>query len=45
MLKVKVPLIFLGTQGFSARREGRYIIRGMVTVKMSPNESIAGHKG
>jgi hypothetical protein len=24
MLKVKVPLVFLGTQGFSARREGRY---------------------
>jgi hypothetical protein len=23
----------------------RYIIRGTVTVKMSPNESIAGHKG
>ena len=23
MLEVKVPLIFLGTQGFSARRDGR----------------------
>jgi hypothetical protein len=27
MLKVEVPMIFLGTQGFSARREGRYILR------------------
>ena len=24
MLKVKVPIIFFGTQGFSARRDGRY---------------------
>jgi hypothetical protein len=24
MLKVKVPIRFLGTMGFSARREGRY---------------------
>jgi hypothetical protein len=23
MLKVKVPIIFFGTQGFSARRDGR----------------------
>ncbi len=26
MLKVKVPIIFLGTAGFSPLREGRYII-------------------
>ena len=26
MLKVKVPIIFFGTQGFSARRDGRYFI-------------------
>jgi hypothetical protein len=25
MLKVKVSIIFFGTQGFSARRDGRYI--------------------
>jgi hypothetical protein len=24
MLQVKVPIIFFGTQGFSARRDGRY---------------------
>ena len=24
MFKVKVPTIFFGTQGFSARRDGRY---------------------
>jgi hypothetical protein len=27
MLKVKVPINFLGTMGFSARREGRYSTR------------------
>lgn len=25
MFGVKVPLVFLGTEGFSLRREGRYI--------------------
>jgi hypothetical protein len=25
LLKVKVPIIFLGTVGFSPRREGRYM--------------------
>ena len=25
MLKVKVPIIFLGTVGFSPRRDGRYV--------------------
>ena len=25
MLKVKVPVIFLGTEGFSPRRDGRYL--------------------
>jgi hypothetical protein len=40
-----------GTQGQTLLVEMRgddgkhYIIRGTVTVKMSPNESIAGHKG
>lgn len=27
MLKVKVPIIFLGTVGFSPHREGRYYLR------------------
>ena len=27
ILKVKVPIIFFGTQGFSARRDGRYYLR------------------
>jgi len=26
MLKVKVPIIFLGTVGFSPHRDGRYIV-------------------
>jgi hypothetical protein len=26
MLKIKVPMAFLGTQGFSAHREGRYLL-------------------
>jgi len=26
MLKVKVPINFLGTVGFSQRREGRYLL-------------------
>ena len=26
MLKVKVPIIFSGTQGFLARRDGRYYV-------------------
>jgi hypothetical protein len=27
ILKVKVPMIFLGTEGFSLRRDGRYAIK------------------
>jgi hypothetical protein len=27
MLKVKVPIIFLGTVGFSPRRDGRYCVK------------------
>jgi hypothetical protein len=32
MLKVKVPIIFFGTEGFSARRDGRYMIYSLGTV-------------
>jgi hypothetical protein len=27
ILEVKVPIVFFGTQGFSARRDGRYLGR------------------
>ena len=27
MFKVKVPIIFFGTVGFSPRRDGRYVLR------------------
>jgi len=32
MLKVKVPIIFFGTQGFSARRDGRYLVKQLIIV-------------
>jgi hypothetical protein len=32
MLKVKVPIIFHGTVGFSLPREGRYSLRSSITV-------------
>jgi hypothetical protein len=31
MLKIKVPIIFLGTVGFSPPREGRYLLGGPVS--------------
>jgi hypothetical protein len=31
MLKVKVPIIFSGTQGFPARRDGRYSLEEVGT--------------
>jgi hypothetical protein len=33
MLKVKVPINFLGTAGFSLRREGRYCIKGQKNIQ------------
>jgi len=37
MRKVKVPHVFLGTQGFSARREGRYIFSFIIIDKGNSN--------
>ena len=34
MLQVKVPIIFFGTQGFSARRDGRYSFTFHLTLRM-----------
>ena len=31
MFEVKVPIVFFGTQGFSAHRDGRYIINSIYT--------------
>ena len=36
LLKVKVPLIFLGMVGFSARRDGRYVLEGLEEIRSHP---------
>jgi hypothetical protein len=37
MCKVKVPLVFLGTQGFSARKEGRYKCASIIEASHKQN--------